>query len=482
MCGIFGIISEKENVFEKIYLALMNLQHRGNEAAGIGKGMIYEKNINIIKDIGLVTEVFKEKEIADAKGNIGIGHVRYGTTGNNSKNEAQPFKIVSPINIAMVSNGNTINKAALVEYLDKNKISLHSTSDLEMILEVFMLEVKKIAGGSEITSKIIFQAARALMDLISGSYSLIAMIEGVGLLAIRDPLGIRPLIIGESADEKNKAYVFASESVAIDVLDYKILNDVRPGEAVLINPSFEIERRILKEGKKVAHCAFEYIYFARPDSVIDGKLVYGVRLKLGESLAEIFAPEDADSVVAVPDTSRPFAQSYAEKTKIRNREGLIKNRYIGRTFIMPSVKKRENAIRLKLNPISMEIDDKVIVLIDDSIVRGTTSKKIVALLKKAGAKKIYMLPASPPITHPCVLGIDMPTFNELIAHEKTIEEIRKYLKADALIYQTIDGLVRSIGIERDKLCLACFTGEYPIPISKEELLAIGERRQKEKKE
>ncbi|MFH1432704.1 MAG: amidophosphoribosyltransferase [archaeon] len=476
MCGIIGIIGSKD-VAPDIYAGLLSLQHRGQDACGI---TVHDgKKMRLKKDVGLVSDVFSAMDIAELKGNIGIGHVRYTTAGTNTGKNCQPFEVKIPVNIAMASNGNTINTPELVDYLWDNNISIYSNSDLEAILGVFKLELKKVSGRGKITAEHVFTATECMMKRVSGSYSLVVMIEGVGLLAIRDPYGIRPLVFGKSMDGSPDSYIFASESVAIDVLNHKVICDVSSGEAILVDMDMNVTRRILQKVKKKGHCMFEYVYFARPDSVLDHESVYEARLALGRELAEQWSKKDIDTVIAAPDTSRTAALAFANNIGVKYREGLIKNRYIGRTFIMSTQAERVNAMRLKINPISSEIKGKKIALVDDSIVRGTTSRKLVELLRNAGAVEVHLLSSCPPVINPCIYGIDMPTYEELIAYNHTIEEIDEILKADSLTYQTVDGLKKAIGI--DHLCTACITGEYLIPMKDDTLKSIGEIRKKDKK-
>ncbi|MEA3342994.1 MAG: amidophosphoribosyltransferase [archaeon] len=477
MCGIIGIISAKP-VSANLHIGLLALQHRGQDACGIcthdGKNTVMKKNL------GLVSDVFTEKDIRELKGNMGIGHVRYTTAGTNIRKNAQPFTVEMPIDIAIASNGNTINTPDLVDYLWENNISMHTTSDTEAVLGVFKLELKKAACHEKITPEHVFLAAKRMTKRVFGSYSLVFMIEGVGLLAVRDPYAIRPLVFGKSRDEKEKAYIFASESVAIDVLDYKAICDVKAGEAILVDTEFNVTRRILAKVKKKGHCMFEYVYFARPDSMLDHSSVYDARLALGRELASQWSGKDIDTVIAAPDTSRTAALAFANTIGVKYREGLIKNRYIGRTFIMSTQGQRDGAIRIKINPISSEVKGKKIALVDDSIVRGTTSKKTVQLLRNAGAKEVHLLSSCPPIINPCIYGIDMPTNEELIAHGRTIDEIDDILKADSLTYQNMDGLNKAIGI--DHLCTACLGGGYLIPMKEGTVKTIGETRKKDKNE
>lgn len=463
MCGIIGIIKKEEDVASEIYYGLITQQHRGQDAAGVyvSDG---DKKTTLKKGVGLVMEVLKKEDFPKLKGRIGIGHVRYTTAGENNATDAQPFTVKKPVNMAIASNGNIVNVAELSDYLWENNISVDSGSDTEVLLKIFALLLKKISGEEKISKDHVFDAARKMMEIARGSYSLVITIEGVGLLAIRDPYAIKPLVFGKSRG--NKSYMFASENITLDVLDYRVIHDVATGEAILIDTSLKITRRVLSTQRE-CHCMFEYIYFARPDSTIDRISVYKVRRKLGRELAKEWLKKgiEADIVIAVPDTARTAAAEFAKTIGIdMDIEGFIKNRYIGRTFIMPRQENREIAMRLKLNPIIQRVRDKKVILVDDSIVRGTTSKQIVGLLRGAGAKEVHFLSTCSPIKHPCFYGINMSTKEELIAHNRAEDEIRKIIGADSLTYLSVEGLVRAIGTE--DLCLACLNGKYPISLAR----------------
>lgn len=463
MCGIVGIISEKEDgILEKIYYGLVVLQHRGQDSAGIYASD--DKKTFLKKGLGLVAEVFKKENFVWSGGKIGIGHVRYTTAGENRIEDTQPFTVKKPVNMAIASNGNIVNVAELSDYLWENNISVDSGSDTEVLLKIFALLLKKISGEEKISKDHVFDAARKMMEIALGSYSLVITIEGVGLLAIRDPYAIKPLVFGKSRG--NKSYMFASENIALDALNYHVVRDVSVGEAILIDTELGVTRRVLSVQNKNS-CMFEYVYFARPDSMIDKISVYEVRRKLGRELAKEWLKKgiEADIVIAAPDTARTAAAEFAKTIGLdMDTEGFIKNRYIGRTFIMPHQEDREIAMRLKLNPIIQRVRDKKVILVDDSIVRGTTSKQIVKLLRGAGAKEVHFLSTCSPIKHPCFLGINMSTYEELIAHNRAEDEIRKIIGADSLTYLSIEGLVRAIGTE--DLCLACLNGEYPISLAR----------------
>jgi len=456
MCGIVGIISQNEKVSYRIYRALAALQHRGQSASGIAT--FDGESIALKKSTGLVNEVFDRESLEELEGSAGVGHVRYPTAGSDGFKDAQPFITNVPQAMALVENGNLTNDGSIREMLKKRGRKVNSSSDGESLLKLF-------ADNYDCEDQ--FAAAKAVMDIAEGSYSVIVLTTE-GLLAFRDPHAIRPLVVGY----KEGSYIFASETAALDVLGYEKIRDLEAGEAVFIDRDLNLSSKVLNK-KGVKHCMFEWVYFGRADSVIDGISVYEARLNLGAELAELFDRE-ADIVMPVPDTSVPAAIAFSESKKLRYREGVIKNRYIGRTFIMESQSKRESAVRDKLNAMRSEISGKRVVMIDDSIVRGTTSREIVSMLKKEGAREVHLLSTCPPIKYPCVYGIDFSTRGELIAGEKEIEEIRKEIGCDSLTYQTIDGLLRAIGSK--ELCTACLSGEYPTGITHEEVRMLGAKR------
>lgn len=479
-CGIVGVCLEKGNAAFSIFYSLYALQHRGQEAAGIAvsastredegededeskEERVSFSDIYLYKNLGLVYEAFNDDRLELLKGNTGIGHVRYSTAGTSRVENAQPLLVNYKWGkIAIAHNGNLVNAEELRNKLIKEGRIFHSDSDTEVIAHLLVKELMKhdiIEGFKELTKQLV------------GSYSLVILIDNT-LIAVRDPLGFKPLCIGElkgeGEGEENKGYIIASESVAIDTLGGKLIRDVKPGEVLVVNNG-ELESYQLYRSKRTAHCVFEYIYFARPDSMLDGKLVYDVRMKIGEKLAEEH-PVEADIVTPVPDSGVTFAIGYAKSSKIDYMESFIKNRYIGRTFIMPGQISRETAVRLKLNVVRSNVRGKRIILVDDSIVRGTTSKRIVDYLRSEGAKEVHMRVGSPPIKAPCYLGIDMPTREELMASKKSIEEICEMLHANSIGYLSIEGLINSIGIARSNLCLGCLTGKYPIEIPEEECI------------
>lgn len=455
MCGIVGIITRNENVSYSIYRALVALQHRGQSASGIAT--FDGEEITLRKGSALVNEVFDRSALESLEGNMGIGHVRYPTAGTDGVKDAQPFITNIPQTFAIVENGNLTNDASIRVLLRERGRVVRSTSDGESILKLFASSYKNDP----------FEALKSVMSVAEGSYSAIVL-TAEGLIAFRDPYAIRPLVLGY----REGSYMFASETSALDVLGYKKIRDLDAGEAVFVDRELNINSRVLNK-KGVNHCMFEWVYFGRADSVIDGISVYEARLNLGRELAELF-DKTVDIVMPVPDTSIPAAISFSEEKGLRYREGVMKNRYIGRTFIMESQSKRENAVRDKLNPMRSEVNGKRVAMIDDSIVRGTTSREIVEMLKKEGAKEVHLLSTCPPIKYPCVYGIDFSTRGELIAGEKGIEEIRREIGCDSLTYQSLEGLCRAIGSKQ--LCTACLSGEYPTGITHEEVRMLGAKR------
>ncbi|WP_048149391.1 amidophosphoribosyltransferase [Methanolacinia paynteri] len=450
MCGIVGIIGAGD-VSIPIYYALYALQHRGQESAGIttfdGKTLFKHKGP------GLVAEVFDEDILHELKGFSGLGHVRYPTTGEKIAENIQPFTFRFMGRFcAIAHNGNLTNTEKLREEFEKRGQIFSTTTDTEVIGNVIADELRK-SGRME-------DAVLACMKRLEGSYSVVFLSEDK-VYAFRDPLGIRPLCIGKTKD----GYIVCSESVAVDALNGTLIRDVRPGELVCISKK-GLESVQIAESSGHAHCVFEYIYFARADSVIDGRLVYDVRRKIGQALY-LEAPVKADLVSPVPDSGIAHATGYSESSGIPYREGLIKNRYMGRTFIMPTQEDRENAVRIKLNPVKGHIKDKSIVIVDDSIVRGTTSKRIINILKEAGAEEVHMRVGSPPIKAPCYLGVDMPTREELIASDKSNEEVKEGIDATSLHHVSVESLIDAIGMPADDLCLGCLTGVYPLWIKGE---------------
>lgn len=468
MCGILGIIGQ-EPVVHELYDGLITLQHRGQDAAGIAT---YDgSKVHMRKANGLVRDVFYTRHMMSLKGAMGISHVRYPTAGCSSEDEAQPFYVNAPFGIALAHNGNLTNYHQLkAEVVKTNLRHLNTSSDSEVLINILafelMKEIKK--GVTSLTAVRIFKAMTRLFKRVEGGYACVAMIADHGILAFRDPFGIRPLILGVKDNPGGRpSYIVASESVALQTLGYKILRDVAPGEAVFIDMNHQLHTRQCVKGKLMP-CLFEYVYLARPDSLIDGVNVYKTRLRMGEKLAKQIKkdppPEPIDVVMPIPDTSRHVALPVAHKLNCKYREGFIKNRYIGRTFIMPSQQLRQKSIRYKLNPIPLEFKNKNVLLVDDSIVRGNTIRQIIQMAREAGAKNVYVASAAPPIINPDVYGIDMPTRGELIAHNRTIPEIQKLIGADKLYYQKYDDLQAAAreGNPRIKAFTApCMGGPYP---------------------
>jgi amidophosphoribosyltransferase len=435
MCGIVGIV-DAGGVSIQLYYALYALQHRGQESAGIST--FDGTNLHKFKGSGLVADVFSPPVLSDLKGNAGIGHVRYPTTGSNLPENIQPLNFQFQDHfISIAHNGNLVNTCEL---------------RAEIIAKIL---IDAISNSGSVEDAVSF-----CMHKLVGSYSVVIMIDGV-IYGFRDPLGIKPFCIGKT----EHGYMVASESVAVDALSAKFLRDVKPGELIRIDADGVKCMQIAVAGRR-AHCIFEYIYFARADAVIDGVLVYDVRRQIGHKLFEE-DPVKADSVCSVPDSGTAYAIGYAEGSKIPFVESLMKNRYMGRTFIMPTQKEREKAVRIKLNPIPAHLKDKSVVLVDDSIVRGTTSKRIIEMMRDAGAREVHMRIGSPAIKAPCYLGVDMPTREELIASNKVEDEVRHSITATTLHHISLDALVEAIGFDRESLCTGCLTGCYPLPIEGE---------------
>jgi amidophosphoribosyltransferase len=465
MCGIVGIVSTS-NVNQLLYDALTVLQHRGQDAAGI---VTFQDNrFYLRKDNGLVRDVFHTRHMRRLVGNVGIGHVRYPTAGSSSSAEAQPFYVNSPYGITLAHNGNLTNADDLAEDLFRTDLRhINTNSDSEVLLNVFAHELQK-QGKLNPTKDEIFSAVRAVHKRCRGAYAVIAMITGYGIVGFRDPNGIRPACYGVRENENGqKEYMIASESVALNAAGFTMVRDIAPGEAVYIETDGTLYSEQCAEAPKLYPCIFEHVYFARPDSIMDRVSVYKARLRMGEVLADKVLRErpehDIDVVIPIPDTSRTSAMQMAYQLGVKYREGFIKNRYIGRTFIMPGQKMRKKSVRQKLNPIDLEFRGKNVMLVDDSIVRGTTCKEIVQMARDAGARNVYFASAAPPVRYPNVYGIDMPSANELIAHDRTVEEVRNLIGADWLVYQDLEDLVACVDDVNDDIdgweC-SVFTGEY----------------------
>ncbi len=464
MCGVVGIVS-KQPVNQALHDALTVMQHRGQDAAGVVTWN--EEGLHQRKSNGLVRDVFKHRHMIRLPGNVGIGHVRYPTAGGARSSEAQPFYVNSPYGICLAHNGNLTNHDELTDLLIReDRRHLSTTSDSEVLLNVFAHELQNRANG-EPTPEQVFDAVTAVHRRCSGGYAVVAMIVGFGIVAFRDPNGIRPLVLGECKTDEGSDYMVASESVALDVLRFERLRDVKPGECLFIENNGGFHSREFEGETRHTPCIFEYVYFARPDSILDRISVYKARLRMGEELAgkivRDFPEHDIDVVIPIPDTSRTSALQVAYHLGVKYREGFIKNRYIDRTFIMPGQEQRAKSVRRKLNAIDLEFRGKNVLLVDDSIVRGTTSRQIIKLAREAGAQKVYFASAAPPVRCPNVYGIDMPVASELIANGRTIEEVQELIGADKLIYQDLHGLIRSVRHGNSGITefdTSCFSGEY----------------------
>ena len=464
MCGIVGIVGTSA-VNQRIYDALTVLQHRGQDAAGITTS--WEGELYVRKGSGLVRDVFQQQHMLELKGNAGIGHVRYPTAGCDSASEAQPFYVNAPYGICLAHNGNLTNATELAEVIIReDRRHLNTTSDSEVLLNVFASELQRI-GTPRVTPADVFAALNAVYRRCRGGYAVVAMVIGHGILGFRDPNGIRPLVLGQRETHKGMEWMLASESVALDMLSFRFVRDIAPGEAVFIDEQGRFHSQQLVATVRHAPCIFEYVYFARPDSKIDNISVYRARMRMGDKLAEKILRErpnhDIDVVIPIPDTSRTSAQQLAQKLGLKYREGFIKNRYIGRTFIMPGQEQREKSVRNKLNAIDLEFRGKNVLLVDDSIVRGTSSAQIIDLAREAGARKVYFASAAPPVRFPNVYGIDMPAASELVAASRSVEEIARLIGADWLVYQDLEDLIlacRHDDSRVEEFDTSCFSGEY----------------------
>ncbi|NKE67076.1 amidophosphoribosyltransferase [Ramlibacter sp. RBP-2] len=480
MCGIVGVVSSAP-VNQLIYDALLLLQHRGQDAAGIvtQRG----RKFFMHKDKGMVRDVFRTRNMRALPGNVGLGQVRYPTAGNAySEEEAQPFYVNAPFGIVLVHNGNLTNAQALrAELFSTDHRHINTESDSEVLLNVFAHELEKTTRGLPLKPEEVFEAVRNVHRRIRGSYAVIALIAGHGVLAFRDPFGIRPLSIGRG---KDGTVMVASESVTLEGTGHALERHVAPGEAVFIDLQGQVHSQQCADAPTLQPCIFEYVYLARPDSVLDGISVYQARLNLGEALAKrvisTVPPNEIDVVIPIPESSRPSAMQLAQLTGIPYREGFVKNRYVGRTFIMPGQGVRKRSVRQKLNAIASEFKGRNVLLVDDSIVRGTTSQEIVQMARDAGARKVYLASAAPPVRYPNVYGIDMPTGRELVAHGRTIEEVREIIGCDALIYQDVEGMKKAIGSLNPKLDgfeASCFDGVYITgDINPDDIAKINEAR------
>ncbi len=464
MCGIVGIVS-RQSVAQIIYDSLLVLQHRGQDSAGI---VVSDgKKLCLRKDNGQVSDVFHTKHMLQLVGNMGIGHVRYPTAGCSSSAEAQPFYVNSPYGITLAHNGNLTNVDKLKQELYESDLRhINTESDSEVLLNVLAHELQK-SGSLNLTADDIFTAVSETHERIEGAYAVVAMLTGKGIIGFRDPHGIRPVVYGKRDTDEGVEYMIASESVALQASGFDLISDLKPGESIYIDADNKVHLKQCSENYALNPCIFEYVYLARPDSILDDIYVYKARLRMGVKLSEKILREmpnhDIDVVIPIPDTSRPAAIELAYHLGVKFREGFIKNRYIGRTFIMPGQKLREQSVRRKLNAIDIEFKGKTVLLVDDSIVRGTTSKQIIQMARDAGAKKVYIASAAPAVRYPNVYGIDMPAVEELVAHNRTDEEIAERIGADWLIYQDLDDLIDAVQKgNRDikEFDCSCFNGKY----------------------
>jgi amidophosphoribosyltransferase len=464
MCGIVGIVG-RDAVNQSIYDALMVLQHRGQDAAGIVT--CDDDRLYLRKDKGLARDVFQQAHMLNLHGRMGIGHVRYPTAGCSSSAEAQPFYVNSPFGITLAHNGNLTNAAELKHDLFREDLRhINTDSDSEILLNVLAHELSKQAERRP-TEESIFRAVAGVHRRCRGGYAAVALIVGYGLVAFRDPHGIRPIVFGHRDGPEGPEFMVASESVALDALGFDLIRDIEPGEALCVDMEGRLQTRQCADHPVYSPCIFEYVYLARPDSIIDNVSVYKARLRMGEKLADKILREwpgyEIDVVIPVPDTSRTAALPLANRLGVKFREGFVKNRYIGRTFIMPGQKERKRSVRQKLNAIDLEFMGKNVLLVDDSIVRGTTSAQIIQMARESGARRVFFASAAPPVRYPNVYGIDMPAAHELVAHNRTVEEVAATIGADRLIYQDLDDLVRAINRHSSKLQrfdTSIFTGEY----------------------
>lgn len=465
MCGIVGVVSNNM-VNQIIYDALLLLQHRGQDAAGIATS--HGSSFYIHKENGLVRDVFRTRNMRSLPGNIGIGQVRYPTAGSTSAEEAQPFYVNAPFGIVLAHNGNLTNAGQLkIELFKNDRRHINTESDSEVLLNVLAHEIQQSTSTYSLEPVTLFSAIARLHKRVRGSYAVVAQIAGYGLLAFRDPFGIRPLCLGISESDQGDEYMIASESVALEGMGFRFLRDVEPGEAIFIDEDHQLYSQQCAENPILTPCAFEFVYLARPDSVLDGASVYATRLRMGEYLADrvrqTISGGDIDVVMPIPDSSRPAAMQLALKLNLEYREGFIKNRYIGRTFIMPGNVSRRKSVRQKLNAIGAEFKGKSVLLVDDSIVRGTTSREIVQMARESGATRVIFASAAPPVQYPNVYGIDMPTRQELIAYGRNEEEICREITADALVYQEVSAMrcaIADINPKLNNLEASCFDGHY----------------------
>jgi amidophosphoribosyltransferase len=480
MCGIVGVLA-KAPVNQLIYDALLLLQHRGQDAAGIVT--MQGTKCFMHKARGMVRDVFRTRNMRNLPGSVGLGQVRYPTAGNAwSEEEAQPFYVNAPFGLVLVHNGNLTNAHALKDELYAiDRRHINTESDTEVLINILAHELEQTVRDRPLTPEVVFAAVGAVHRRVKGSYAVVALIAGHGLLAFRDPFGIRPLALGEN--DAGEVMV-ASESVALVGSGFRFVRDLAPGEAVFVDLQGRVHARGCAANPTLNPCIFEYVYLARPDSVLDGISVYQARLNLGETLAQrlvsTMPPSEIDVVIPIPESSRPSAMQLAAKIGKPYREGFVKNRYVGRTFIMPGQDERKRSVRQKLNAIPKEFEGRSVLLVDDSIVRGTTSKEIVQMAREAGARRVVMASAAPPVRFPNVYGIDMPTTKELIAHGRTTEDIRRFIGADALVYQDVDAMKRVVHALNPKVAgfeASCFDGRYVTgDVSDSDLHALAAQR------
>jgi len=462
MCGIVGIVASTD-VGPALYDGLTVLQHRGQDAAGIATAD--GAHLRVHKGNGLVRDVFDAKSMLMLQGRVGIAHCRYPTAGNAGADEAQPFYVNSPYGIALAHNGNLINTDALrQEVFEQDRRNVNTDSDSEVLLNVFAHE---LGTQSSLTPQAVFHAIEGVNRRARGGYAVVCTVLGLGLVAFRDPHGIRPLVLGKRTTATGTDYAVASESVALDILGFERMRDVQPGEGVVVTARGELFTQICAAPQQHAPCIFEYVYFARPDSMMDDISVHKARMrmgvKLGEKILRLRPDHDIDVVIPIPDTSRDAALEIASVLGVKYREGFIKNRYVGRTFIMPGQGERAASVKRKLNPIPLEFKDRVVLLVDDSIVRGTTSKQIVQMARDAGARKVYLASAAPPVRYPNIYGIDMPSVDELVAHDRDEDQIQQILGCDWLIYQDLKDLEDAVSGPKkriDHFDSSCFDGKY----------------------
>jgi amidophosphoribosyltransferase len=483
MCGIIGIVGQGD-VASALYDGLTVLQHRGQDAAGIAT--VDGTHVHLHKGNGLVSDVFGSADVSLLNGKVGIGHCRYPTAGSSGSDEAQPFYVNSPWGIALAHNGNLINMDALRrEVFEQDRRHINTGSDSEVLLNVFAHELREQGA---LSPQAVIAAVAGTHRRVKGGYAIVGTVLGLGMFAFRDPHGIRPLVLGKRETPAGMEYAVASESVALDILGFQRMRDVAPGEAVVVTTRGELFTQQAAEPGRHTPCIFEYVYFARPDSMMDEISVHKARMrmgvKLGEKILRLRPDHDIDTVIPIPDTSRDAALEIANVLGVKYREGFIKNRYVGRTFIMPGQAQRVKSVRRKLNPIPLEFKGRVVLLVDDSIVRGTTSQQIIQMARDAGARKVYLASAAPPVRYPNIYGIDMPAASELIAHGRSEEEVQELLGCDWLIYQDLADLEEAVSGPKHKLDhfdSSCFDGKYVTGIEPGYLEGLEQQRNDETK-